>query len=156
MGPARAGRARVPPSSGETRTAVNIRIEPQPHDQFLPPPNAAVAEQPGFGGSMSFSAVVLQVAFAGRPASEILTMEETAFDLKTPAGLQLTLVTAITDYDRNLVRIRVLANAKGSPGNVKGELLDEVTAALGSTVETTRLGETMTIKVTRVRGQAAR
>jgi hypothetical protein len=36
--------------SGERRTAVNIHVGPQSHDQFVPPPAAVVTEEPGFGG----------------------------------------------------------------------------------------------------------
>jgi hypothetical protein len=136
--------------SGETRTAVNIRVEPQLHDQFLPPRDAAVAEQPGYGGFMEFAAVVLQIAFPGQPATQITTTEENAFALKTPAGMSITLVTSVTDFEKNIVRVRLLSNATGSPGNVKGDLIDEVTVALGNTAATTRLGETLTISVTRI------
>ena len=136
--------------SGERRTAVNIRIAPQPHEQFLPPPGAVVTEEPGFGGYMSFSAVVLQIAFGGQKPVEAVTTEETAFPLKTPSGLALTLVTSVIDSEKNLVRIRVLDHAAGSPGRVQGELLDEVDVALGASGQTTKIGETLSITVTRV------
>jgi hypothetical protein len=136
--------------SGERRTAVNIRIGPQPHEQFLPPPGAVVTEEPGFGGYMSLSAVVLRLAFTGQTPVEVVTTEETAFPLKTPSGLALTLVTSVIDSEKNLVRIRVLNNATGSPGNVRGELLEEVSLALGASGQTTKIGETLSITVTRV------
>jgi len=149
-------RAELTTFAGETRTAVNIKAGPQSHDQFLPPPGAAIADQPGFSGYMSMSAVVLRLSFGGQPPTEITTSEETAFAIKTPSGLPLTIVTTVTDWDKNIVRVRVLNNAKGSPGNVQGDLLDEVTAALGAAVETTRLGENLTITVTRIRDRVAR
>ena len=60
------------------------------------------------------------------------------------------LVTSVTDREKQLVRIRVLANATGRPGDVRGELVDEVTVALGAAGETTKLGEPLSIAVTRV------
>lgn len=136
--------------TGERRTAVNIRIGPQPHEQFLPPPGASVAEEPGFGGYMSFSAIVLQIAFAGQPPIEVLTTEETSYGIKTPSGIPLTLVTSVTDKEKNIVRIRVLQNASGRPGNVKGDLLDEIHVPLRGTGQALRIGEGLFITVTRV------
>jgi hypothetical protein len=136
--------------SGERRTAVNIRLSPQSHEQFLPPPGAAVAEEAGFGGFMSFSAVVLHVAFAGQPPFEAVTTDETAYAVKTPSGIPLTLLTAITDKEKNIVRIRVLQNASGRAGNVKGDLLDEIHVPLRGTGQATRIGEGLSITVTRV------
>jgi hypothetical protein len=140
---------------GERRTAANIRVGPQTHDQFLPPPGAAVAEEPGYAGTMFFSAVVLRLSFAGQASVEATTTEETAYAVKTPSGIPLTLVTTIVDPAKNLVRIRVLASATGSPGNVRGDLLDEIQVPLGGTGQTTRFGEPLTIAVTRV-GTATR
>jgi hypothetical protein len=136
--------------NGEHRSAVNIKVGPQEHDQFVPPPGALVTEQPGFGGFMSFSAVALRLTFAGQAPVDVVTTEETAYTVKTPSGIPLTLVTSVTDPVKHFVRIRVLANATGSPGNVRGDLLDEVTVAPGESGQTTRLGETLTIAVTRV------
>jgi hypothetical protein len=138
--------------SGERRTAVNIRVGPQTHEQFLPPPGAAVTEQPGFGGFMSFSAVVLRIGFTGQPPIEAVTTEETAYPIKTPSGLPLTLVTSVIDKEKNIVRVRVLNNATGGPGNISGDLLDEVQVALGATGQTTKIGETLSIAVTRIGG----
>lgn len=143
-------RAIITTFSGERRTAVNIRLGEQPHDQFLPPPGAVVTEQPGYGGYMAFTAVVLRLQFAGLPPIDAVTTEENAYALKTPSGIPLTLVTSVVDPAKHLVRIRVLTNATGSPGNVRGDLLDEVEIPLGGTGQTTRIGETLTIAVTRV------
>jgi hypothetical protein len=142
--------------TGERRTATNIHVGPQSHDQFLPPPGAIVTEQPGYGGFMSFAAVVLRLSFVGQPPLEATTIEETAFAITTPAGIPLTLVTGVTDPATHAVRVRVLANAAGSPGNVRGDQLDEVSVPLGGTAQTTRLGETLTITVTRVGTAVAR
>jgi hypothetical protein len=143
-------RAVITTPSGERRTAVNIRLGEQPHEQFLPPPGALVIERPGYGGYMSLMAVVLRLQFAGLPPVDAVTTEEKAYELKTPSGIPLTLVTSVIDASKNLVRIRVMANATGSPGNVRGDVLDDVQVPLGSTGRTTRLGETLTISVTRV------
>jgi hypothetical protein len=143
-------RAVVTTPTGERRVAANIKVAPQPHEEFLPPPGALVTEQPGFGGFMSFSAVVLRLSFAGQAPFEAVTTEESAYAVKTPSGIALTLVTSVIDQVKHVVRIRVLANATGRPGDVRGDLLDEVTVPLGSTGSTTKLGETLTIAVTRV------
>jgi hypothetical protein len=136
--------------SGERRVAANIKVAPPPHEEFLPPPGAVVTEQPGFGGYMSFSAVVLRLSFAGQPPFEAVTTEETAYAIRTPSGIPLTLVTSVIDPSKRVVRIKVLAEAAGRPGNVRGDRIDEVTVPLGSTGATTKLGETLTIAVTRV------
>ena len=141
--------------SGERRQAVNIRTGAQDHDQFLPPAAAVVTQEPGFGGYMSFTAVVLRLAFAGQPPIEATTTEENAYALKTPSGIPLTLVTSVIDPVKQLVRIRVLTNATGSPGNVRGDLIEEVQIPLGGTGQTSKLGETLSIAVTRV-GMAGR
>jgi hypothetical protein len=99
---------------------------------------------------MSFSAVVLQVAFAGQPPFEAVTTEETAYAVKTPSGIPLALLTAITDKEKNIVRIRVLQNASGRPGNVKGDLLDEIQVPLRGTGQAAKIGEGLSITVTRV------
>jgi hypothetical protein len=138
--------------SGERRTAVNIHLGPQSQDQFVPPPTAVVTEEPGFGGDMSFSAVVLRIGFAGETPIEAVTTEETAYGLKTPSGIALTIVTSVVDREKALARIRVLQNASGAPGNVRGDLLDEVQVALGATGQTTKIGETLTLTVTRIGG----
>ncbi len=46
--------------------------------------------------------------------------------MKTPSGIPLTIVTSVVDREKALVRIRVLQSASGPPGNVCGDLLDEV------------------------------
>ena len=138
--------------SGERRTAVNIRVGPQSHDQFVPPPGAVVTEEAGFGGYMSFSAVGLRIAFAGHTPIEAVTTEETAYAVKTPSGIPLTIVTSVVDREKGLVRIRVLQSASGAPGNVRGDLLDEVHVALGGTGQTTKIGDMLTLTVTRVGG----
>ena len=138
--------------TGERRTAVNIRVGPQPHEQFLPPAGAAVTEEPGFGGYMSFDAVALQIGFAGQTPIAAVTTEETAYPVKTPSGLPLTIVTSVIDKERNIVRVRVLNNATGRSGNVRGDVLDEVQVALGATGQTTKIGETLSITVTRIAG----
>ena len=138
--------------SGERRAAVNIQIGRQSHDQFVPPPGAVVTEQPGFGGYMSFSAVVLRIAFAGQTPIEAVTTEETAYAVKTPSGIPLTIVTSLVDREKALVRIRVMQNASGAPGNVRGDLLDEVQVALGGTGQTTKIGDVLTLTVTRIAG----
>jgi hypothetical protein len=142
--------------SGERRSAVNIKVGPQPHDQFLPPPGAVVTEQPGFAGFMSFTGVALRLSFAGQPPIVAETTEEKAYAVKTPSGIPLTLVATVTDPAKNVVRIRLLANAAGSPGNVRGDVLDEVSVPLGGTGQTTRLGETLTIRVTRIGATSAK
>ena len=136
--------------TGERRTATNIRVGPQAHEQFLPPPGAVVTDQPGYGGFMSFSAVVLRIAFTGGTPIDATTTEETAYAFKTPSGIPLTLLTSVVDREKNLVRIRVLQNATGRPGDVRGDLLDEVQVALGATGQTTKLGEPFSVTVTRV------
>ena len=136
--------------TGERRAAANIRLGAQTHEQFLPPPGAVVAEEPGFGGFMSFSAVDLRITFAGAPPIEARTTEETAYALKTPSGIALTLVASLIDRDKRLVRIRVLQNATGRPGDVRGELLDEVQVAVGATGQTTKLGEPFSVTVVRM------
>lgn len=138
--------------SGERRTAVNIHVGPQSHDQFVPPPAAVVTEEPGFGGYMFFSAIVLRIAFAGQTPIEAVTTEETAYAVKTPSGIPLTIVTSVVDREKALVRIRVLQSASGAPGNVRGDLLDEVQVALGGTGQTTKIGDMLTLTVTRVGG----
>ncbi|HTM24586.1 MAG TPA: hypothetical protein VL225_05280 [Vicinamibacterales bacterium] len=145
-------RAIMTTPSGERRTAVNIHLGPQPHDQFAPPPGAIVTEEPGFGGYMSFSAVVLRIGFAGQTPIDAVTTEETPYAVKTPSGIPLTIVTSVVDREKALVRIRVLQNASGPRGNVRGDLLDDVQVALGATGHTTRIGEALTLTVTRVGG----
>ena len=143
-------RAIVTMPTGERRTAANIKVGPQPHEEFLPPSGAVVTPQPGFGGYVSLSAVVLRLSFAGQTPVDAVTTEETAFAIKTPSGIPLTLVTSVVDPVKRVVRIRVLTSATGRPGDVRGDLLDEVSVALGATGETTKLGETLTMTVTRV------
>lgn len=135
--------------SGEKRTLVNLKLGPQAHESFVPPEGALITSQPGFSGFMSFSAVVLKLSFGGE-AIEATTTEETSYALKTPSGIPLTLVTSVVDLEKRLVRVRVLTNASGSPGNVKGDLIDELQVTLGGTAHTTKLGETLTVSVTRI------
>ena len=142
--------------SGERRTAANIRVGPQAPEQFLPPPGAAVAEEPGFGGFMSFSAVELRIVFAGGTPIDVTTTEENAYTLKTPSGIPLSLVTSVVDKEKNVVRIRVLQDATGRPGDIRGNLVEELQAALGATVQTTKLGESFSVTVTRVGSTRAR
>ena len=136
--------------TGERRTAVNIRVGPQPQDLFLPPEGATLTEVPGFGGFMSFSGIGLRIQFSNDPPREIATIEEHAFPVKTPGGMELTLVTSVVDPKTNTVRIRLLAHAKPVVGNVTGDLIDEVTIPFGASAQTTKTGETLRITVMRV------
>jgi hypothetical protein len=138
---------------GETRKAINIRLSAPPHSEFLPPEGAAVREESGYSGFMSLSAVVLRIAFPGLKETEALTTEETAFPLRTPSGLMLTLVTSVIDETKGTVRIRVLDNATGPTGNVRGDVIDEVDVNLGEQASTTKLGEGFTVRVVRIRAR---
>jgi hypothetical protein len=118
----------------------------------VPPRAAVVTEEPGFGGYMSFSAVVVRIVFAGQPPIEAVTTEETAYAVKTPSGIPLTIVTSVVDREKALVGIRVRQNARGPPGNVRGDLLDQVLVALGGTGQTTKIGDGLALTVRRVGG----
>jgi hypothetical protein len=134
---------------GDRRVAANIKVAPQPRGEFLPPPGARVTEQPSVG-VMTFRSIGLRLGFAGQDPFDAVTREQAAYAVKTPSGIPLTLVATVDDPAKLVIRIRVLANAKGRPGDVRGKLLDEIFVALGSTVATTKLRETLTIEVIRV------
>ena len=80
-------------------------------------------------------------------------MEEKPMDLRTPLGETLQIVTTVVDHTRNIVRVRILKNAKqsGRLADVTGDELGTVQVALGGTVETTTLPENFTVSVRRIR-----
>jgi hypothetical protein len=140
--------------NGRVQTAYNIKVGPPPPELFLPPANAYVTEQPGFGGSGVYSAVVLRITFPNQEPSELLTTEETLFPLKTPTGTTLSIITSVTDHARNLVDVRVFRNASGRGANVRGELLDQTVVALGETGHL-RIPEVFDVSVRRIAGRVA-
>ena len=143
-------------TSSETITAQNIRLGSPDHAEFLPPDGALVEERPGVRAGQ-FSAVVVSIVFAGQPAIELTTMEERPMDVRTPLGDTLQIVTTVVDHTRNVVRVRILKNAKQSAplADVKGDELAAVQVALGGTVETTTLPENFTVSVRRIRDRFA-
>lgn len=144
--------------NGETITAQNIRLGAPDHAEFLPPPGAATGKLPGVGGSIQLSAVVIVVTFAGKPPLELTTTEERPVNVTTPVEDTVQLVTTVVDDAKNLVRVRIMKNAvaKGpGPGNVHGDVLDDVQLTLGGTVQTTKLPENFTVTVTRIRDRWA-
>jgi hypothetical protein len=140
----------------ETIIAQNIRLASPDHAEFLPPAGAALEERAGMRAGQ-FSAVVVSIAFPDRPAIELTTMEERPMDLRTPLGETVQIVTTVVDHTRNIVRVRILKNAKQTAplANVKGDELGEVQVALGATVETTTLPENFTVSVRRIRDRFA-
>ncbi len=140
----------------ETIIAQNIRLGAPDHAEFLPPPGAAVEERAGMRAGQ-FSAVVVSIAFPDRPAIELTTMEETPMDVRTPLGEAVQIVTTVVDHTRNIVRVRILKNAKksGRLAEVTGDELGVIQVALGATVETTTLPENFTVSVRRIRDRYA-
>ena len=143
--------------NGQTVTAFNIRrIAPDP-GEFLPPPSVVLVERQEPGGYITFSAVVVRTQFEGREPLDLVTTEETPADLRTPTDDKLAIVTTIVDDAKNLVRVRVMRNAvRRGLGRVEGDVLEEVQAALGETVKTTRLPENFAISIRRIRERMAR
>ena len=141
---------------GETITAQNLRLGPIDHAEFLPPSGAHVEERPGMRAGQ-FSAVVVWIVFPDRPTIELTTTEERPMAVRTPLGETLQIVTTVVDHAKNVVRVRILKNAKASGplGNVKGDELGEVHVALGGTVETTTLPENFAVSVRRIRDRYA-
>jgi hypothetical protein len=143
-------------ATNETITAQNIRIGPPDQAEFLPPPGASVDERPGVSAGQ-FSAVVVWIAFANQPSIELTTTEEKPIDVRTPLGETLQIVTTVVDHEKDVVRIRIMKNTKGTGpvGEVTGDELGEVRVALGRTAETTTLTENFTVSVRRIRDRRA-
>ena len=143
-------------ATNETTTAENIRLGSPDHAEFLPPAGASVEERSG-GRVGQFSAVVVWIAFPNRPSIELTTTEERPVNVTTPLGETLQIVTRVVDHEKNIVRVRILKNAResGPVGDVKGDELGEVQVALGGTVETTSLAENFVISVRRIRDRRA-
>jgi hypothetical protein len=137
-------------------TARNIVVGPQDQDLFHPPANAKVTPIEGIGGSMTFSAVVISVTFPGQPARELTTSEERPYEFTTPEGRTYHLVTTVTNWDTNEVRVRLMRDPKGFPWKLTGEVLDEVQAVLGGTAATTKMPENFQLRITRIRDRRAR
>ena len=78
-------------------------------------------------------------------------------DLRTPLGETLQIVTTVVDHTKNIVRVRILKNAKqsGRLADVTGDELGTVQVALGGTAETTTLPENFTVSVRRIRDRVA-
>jgi hypothetical protein len=146
----------VQPPEGPTLTARNIVVGPQDHALFLPPPNAKVTPIEGIGGSMQFSAVVVAVTFPGRPARELTTTEERPYEFTTPEGRTYHLVTTVTDWERNEVRVRLMRDPKWSITKLTGEVLDEIQLRLGGSGETTKMPENFRLRITRIRDRWAK
>ena len=141
---------------GQTQTARNIRLGPQPAELFQPPAGTELAERPGIGGSMLLQAVVLRLAADGREPIEIVTGEGTPYLLPSSAHGAISVLTEVIDDDTGVVRVRVIRNAQGRvPGVVTGELLDELSVGLGSSAQTTKLPENVAITVTRIGTRSA-
>jgi hypothetical protein len=137
----------------ETFTAHNIKVGPVDHSEFLPPPSVSPVEMQNAGGFMQFLAVDLEVSGETLPGVTLTAVEETPTPMPlTARGFEhLQLVTTIVDNERGLVRVRVMTNAKrAGPGKVTGDILDEVDVLLGSTVQTTKLPQNLTIRVLRI------
>jgi hypothetical protein len=140
--------------SGETTTAFHIKVGAVDHREFEPPPGAVASERPGYGGFMSFAAVVVHAAFEGAAPVELTTMEEDPAVLRTPGGDTLSIVTTVTDSTEAVVRVRVMKNAKKvRTGLVEGDTVDEIIVKLGDTGRTSKLVENFSVTVIRVGGR---
>lgn len=144
----------IPPD--RLQTAHSIRLGPPDPTLFLPPAGQPITEEPGYGGFMSFSAVELRIAFPGRPPIDVVTTEETPYTFQTPSGQPLSLVVAVTDRLLDRVVIRIMRNASGRAGNIKGELLEVLETPLGGTRSTIRQAENFEVTVIRIRDNRAR
>jgi hypothetical protein len=118
--------------------------------------DAKVTSIAGIGGRMQFSAVVVSVTFPGQPARELTTSEERPYEFTTPEGRTYHLVTAVTDWDTNEVRVRLMQDPKGLPWKLTGEVLDEVRVFLGGAAQTTKMPENFHLRITRIGDRWAR
>jgi hypothetical protein len=135
----------------DTITAEKIRVGPVDHAEFLPPPTVSPTPVQEPGGYLQFVAVELEVAINGGPPANMVAAEETLMPVRTPGFEHLQIVTTVVDNEKGLVRVRVMTNAKrAGVGKVSGDILDEVEALLGSTVQTTKLPQNLTIRVLRI------
>jgi hypothetical protein len=144
-------------TNGRTITARNIAVGPQDHEQFHPPANARVTPIEGIGGSMQFAAVVVSVTFPGQPPRELTTSEERPYEFTTPEGRTYHLVTTVTDWDTNEVRVRLMRDPKWSlTKTVTGEVLEEIQLPLGGSGTTTKMPENFQLRITRIRDRWAK
>ena len=146
-----------PPLSGRVERIVSITLGPQPPEEFVPPPTANVIEQlDGFGGGVTM-AMGLRVTFVGQEKPiELTAIEGQISTVKGPDG-DLALVPILVEGKPDVVRIRVLRNAKQSGVmSVAGDELDAIDAPLGTVVSTTRLAVNLAIRVTRIGSHFAR
>ena len=96
-------------------------------------------------------AVELEVAINEGPPANMVAAEESLMPVRAPGFEHLQMVTTVVDNEKGLVRVRVMANAKrAGVGKVSGDILDEVDVLLGSTVQTTKLPQNLTIRVLRI------
>ena len=141
----------------DTITAHNIRQGPVDHAEFLPPPTVSPTELQEPGGYMQFQAVELEVTIAEGPPTHMEAAEDTPMPVRTPGFEHLQLVTTVVNNEKGLVRVRVMTNAKrAGPGTVKGDVLDELEIPLGATARTTKLPQTLAIRVLRIGLRRAR
>jgi hypothetical protein len=135
----------------DTLTAHNIRVGPIDHAEFLPPPTVSPTELKEAGGFLQFQTVELEVGTEGIATTNLQTMEETPLPLGARGFEHVQMVTTVVDNEKGLVRVRVMSNAKrAGVGKVSGDILDEVDVLLGSTVQTTKLPQNLTIRVLRI------
>jgi hypothetical protein len=135
----------------DTITAENFRVGPVDHAEFLPPATVSPTPVQEPGGFLQFVAVELAVAINEGPPANMVAAEETLMPVRTPGFEHLKIVTTVVDNEKGLVRVRVMTNAKrAGVGKVSGDILDEVEVLLGSTVQTTKLPQNLTIRVLRI------
>jgi hypothetical protein len=108
-----------------------------------------ITEREGFAGGTYF-AVEIVITFPGREPVTVVTTEEVPYRLQLPSGAILTLVTSATDETYTRARIRVLRNATGGRGALRGDLLDDVELPIGGATPTTRLDQNFEIRVVRI------
>lgn len=136
--------------SGLRETAHSIVEGPPDHSLFVPPAGVIITEREGFGGSMSFAAVELAITLPGRAPIQAVTTEETIYPLQLPSGDTVALVTTAIGDAHDRVRIRIMRNASGRPGAVKGDVIDDLELPLGGSSPTARLRENFEIRVVRI------
>jgi hypothetical protein len=140
---------------GDVMKAHAIKKGPPDPSLFVPPPGAVVTEREGFGGAMRFHAVELQIRFAGREPVNLVTTELTPSPTTTPGGETLFVVTEADDRLER-VTVRIMRNATGQRGTVRGDVLEIMELPLGASSPTTKLAENFEIRVVRIGMNVAR
>jgi hypothetical protein len=136
--------------------AHSINVSPPDPSLFAPPVGTELREVAGYSGSMQFVAVELQVRLPGREAFKVETMEMKPATVSMPNGETLFLVTEVLASDSQRVSVKVMRNAVGRPGAVRGDVVETLEIPLGGGLATTKLAENFEIRVVRIGGAIPR